>query len=770
MITKRRIIYLFSILLIITLSGLVSAAFTASYEQPTRALGTSGLMWRTSSGGTVFTSIPYNAVAFDYFDDDAVVDDAFYYSVGGYNSPIAGLRFNVGTEITAGNITLVWEYYDRTYNWVPIVDIIDATSNFSITGVNDVKFPQQWRPKTLSVNGGTNRGTWVRCRITAVTNITEGGANQIDDVTYGRGVLTVSGTTDEVPATFTEIYDWIRANEPHISVTKTNGNIFDFTKVGLDVTSRIYTTNEVIELGTGSLDNGGQGYNSFDYLTSGIKKDDVTGYGGSTFIIHGTNNQGVFDIGGGAKIYGSVLRSGKTSADSYKYPGYTNFNGEWIDCTVELSTRMPGAGSIVSNVRIVGGLVIAGSIAGVYSGVHYLCTASTMLYVYKTGFDLPNFGYAFKGTTGTVFYLYQSTSPNVDYTWKLLNPSTPLNTLSAGIKPLKLTKSTPAISQLWYYDESAGTYTDYTAEAADDVADDVPLDGDVGDMYYFGMTSVASSAVGMGIYIEKPTVNNDYVYKWEYYEGGIWREVNKVFDSSDNLGQTGHLLVNVNDADNVAINGISKDYLRATIMTKGAGSPTATKVKQSKCSGIGKWHLKEMYSFDLKVVDKNGVAIEGVTVTATDENDVEIFSVTTEENGTIASQEILVKHWYFDPENNPSTFISENIYSTATIKIAHQDYSSREFKFTLDKKIDWTIDLESRVWNYSDSLSWKILNQTDTTILKLTDSGDLAIAGELYENTNSPPPTVSIIYKLKNLFWLSVRGDLYISKKLMELI
>lgn len=73
-------------------------------------------------------------------------------------------------------------------------------------------------------------------------------------------------------------------------------------------------------------------------------------------------------------------------------------------------------------------------------------------------------------------------------------------------------------------------------------------------------------------------------------------------------------------------------------------------------------------------------------------------------------------------------------------------------------------------WNYSQSLSWKIINSTDYTILKLSSSGNLAIAGELYENTNSPPPGNTVVFQMNNTLWLTENGDLYLKDELFQYI
>ena len=650
--------------------------FTATYEAPTTALPAIGRMYRTTSGGTVFSEILYNATAFDYFANDAVVNDALYISTGAYGNLPAGLRFTVGTAFAADSYTLVWEYYKRTVGWVAIEDIVDNTVGFSVTGTNDVKFPQQWQPNIVTIQG-LSTALWVRCRITAVNHITEGGANITNTVKYSKGTLTISGTSDETPGTFTQIYDWLVANQPHISVYKRHDSIFDFTRVGLVFNqSRVYTTNEVIEIGQDCLSNCSASGNNFRYLTSGIKKNDTTGYGGSTFIVHGVSNSGIITTGAQTKMYGTTMRTGKNNSDGYGYAGYVSMTGEWIDCNIELSTQIPPVGSTVSNVRFVGNLLIAGSAIGTYSGVSYLFTGTNWLYCYRVGFTLPDLTYVFKGASGAVIYIYQASANEAAYTWKLTNPSVPLTTLADAIKPLAIgTNSIANLSKVWYYDASAGTYTDYTSQASDVTANDVPLSGDVGDMYYFGMSTVASASVGMSIYITKPTVPNDYVYTWEYYYNGAWQPVPTTqWDETNNLSNTGGYYFGILVATNISINSVSLNYLRATITSVGTGTPTASTIKQKNCSAVNNWNLKEAYTFDLTVYDEDGNVISGADVTATDENGAEIFKVTTGGDGKIAQQEILAKWWYFDPINNPVSLVSENIYTKFDLLIEADTY------------------------------------------------------------------------------------------------
>ena len=112
-------------------------------------------------------------------------------------------------------------------------------------------------------------------------------------------------------------------------------------------------------------------------------------------------------------------------------------------------------------------------------------------------------------------------------------------------------------------------------------------------------------------------------------------------------------------------------------------------------SAVADWNLKEKYTFDLKVVDEAGIAISGAVVIAIDENGTEIFSVSTGVDGTISQQQTLAKWWYFDPINNTSTLISENIYTTFDYKVSKSGYETYYSEgISLGKKIDATLALK----------------------------------------------------------------------------
>jgi len=182
------------------------------------------------------------------------------------------------------------------------------------------------------------------------------------------------------------------------------------------------------------------------------------------------------------------------------------------------------------------------------------------------------------------------------------------------------------------------------------------------------------------------------------------------------------------------------------------------------------------YTLDLKVIDEYGVAISGATVKMIDVNGNEVFTTTTDTDGNISEQTITTRYNSVTSNGVSRTTLSYDprtggtLLIPLTLTINKTNYETYNVTFNLTEKEDWTISLESRDWDYSQTLLWKIINLTDTTILKLDELGNLAIAGKLYENTNSPPPSENIVYKINNLLWLTKTGNLYLVKELMELI
>lgn len=147
------------------------------------------------------------AVEFDYFEDTDTADAAIYFSC--HCHKFSGLELDIKTAITATDLVLVWEYrkYDNT--WVALSDVVDGTAQFTNTGVQSVTWtvPTDWATGGYLVSTATTGYlyTWgfqVRCRISSVTSLSEGGRNNATKVKdYCNGIYIGDGgsyTVDDI--------------------------------------------------------------------------------------------------------------------------------------------------------------------------------------------------------------------------------------------------------------------------------------------------------------------------------------------------------------------------------------------------------------------------------------------------------------------------------------------------------------------------------------------------------------------------------------------
>ncbi len=137
----------------------------------------------------------------DYFDDDSVVGDCIGFAPTVNYRPMA-LCIYVGTALVADSITLEWEYGASGTGWTSLT-VIDGSVNFTRTGEQWILFD---RP-ALFMQGVGPVGSyyWIRARITAVTNLTEGGANSTQQVKGQSPRIYVDGYSEETPATPADI-------------------------------------------------------------------------------------------------------------------------------------------------------------------------------------------------------------------------------------------------------------------------------------------------------------------------------------------------------------------------------------------------------------------------------------------------------------------------------------------------------------------------------------------------------------------------------------
>lgn len=162
---------------------------------------------RFNSVAGTFTSVITNS---DLFTDTAVVGDMLYFQKGS-NSSYSGMRNvrfpNISTSFAATAVTFVWEYYNGSA-WVELPNVVNGDA-ITLTGAQNVTwdYPPDW---SIVLIDGISLN-WVRCRIDALTTITEGGANT-GTILMGENRLNIVGGTSSVPETIENIYAQIVAD------------------------------------------------------------------------------------------------------------------------------------------------------------------------------------------------------------------------------------------------------------------------------------------------------------------------------------------------------------------------------------------------------------------------------------------------------------------------------------------------------------------------------------------------------------------------------
>lgn len=254
------------------------------------------------------------STAFDLFPDDADVDD---YIIFGNRNPgwsYHDLTFNIGTALMAANITVVWEKFTYTNTWTAIPSVTDNTNAFRNTGVNTVEFDI---PENMQATGsrwdhrinigGNKYGNWIRCRITAVTGITEGGATQTDKVTCKDATITV---TDEANLTLEDLQTECDTNSWEIrSGVKAVETLGNFTMIRghllLTGATGFKETQKSIQMGE---DNYRQGFRSFSTLPFELGERDASGKGKNGCMLDmRALFDGAYDYVYNFQAYGSII-------------------------------------------------------------------------------------------------------------------------------------------------------------------------------------------------------------------------------------------------------------------------------------------------------------------------------------------------------------------------------------------------------------------------------------------------------------------------------
>jgi hypothetical protein len=646
-------------------------------------------VYRATGGGVTFSANLTATNVFDYFTDTAVVDDAIYFGSATFWSD---LTINVGTALSGTDVVLAWEYYNGSA-WVAMTDLTDNTVGFTVTGSNTIVFPWQINMSIVTVNSIANY-VFIRCRIVSLTAITEGGANQTAPAKYHNGLIAVTDYTDLAPCTFTDIYNWMTANHPECNVTKTN-NIFAFPQCGFSFASRVFTTKEIIFCGSGQLDSTAPTYNLY-YITAGYRYGDI-GVDGSVFVYNGgATAAAAFTTSSTTKMYGTTFMALNSSYLAIR-------DGEFVDCLADFITGnyQLDAGTYIKCI-FRGACVLSQPITGSFTNCSFY-SAGQIAYAYNTGFTLrdPTWNAAY------FFYMYQTYQ---DITINLVNPNPAL----ADNGDIDTFVRIPSLSfgnfaKCWFYDDSLGTYTDYTTALSNATTNDVPINGDVGDILYCSQASTARNFIP-ALEVTCANLSNDYVYAIECYQGGAWRTVALLADGALNFTQNGEVwLKNVNQAafTLLTVNGVSGSWIRLRIVTKGTGTPTLTKMRWKDAAGSSDWRINEQYTLDVNVIDKDSTAIESATVNIYDATDTLLATATTDANGDITQQDITVGYYVLSPLDYTAGdgYIKKTTTNPITIKIFKDGYETYSHTSSLLEKTALTIKLRHSLSQGRDEMA-----------------------------------------------------------------
>ena len=156
----------------------------------------------------------WNTAAFDYFSDAAVVGDYLYFAA---TRQYWGIKLEVGTAFAASSVTFTWEYKTGSSTWATLP--VSNPNALTATGTQIVLFT----PPDEDWYADMDKGMAIRCRISALTGLTEGGANATNKVGWLFKALQVTGTVTDLDSAVTAdlagSYTLLAAATPAASMT-----------------------------------------------------------------------------------------------------------------------------------------------------------------------------------------------------------------------------------------------------------------------------------------------------------------------------------------------------------------------------------------------------------------------------------------------------------------------------------------------------------------------------------------------------------------------
>lgn len=620
-------------------------------------------MKRATSGGTVFTTIATNSTVFDYFTDTAVVNDAFYIGCidpGFINQTFwTNPVFNVGTALAAVAITVAYEYCNTSSAWVAMPNVIDNTNIFRNVGSNGIYFehPLNWYG-SLSV-GGTY-AFWFRIRITAITTITEGGANSANKVKLNNGHLYNNNTTSTsfsnlytaekagtkellcpVPASTYSLYTQPRPME--WGSTKLSIIVTGYSVVGTVVlTGTDQAGNSITE--TITVNANGTYISALSYKTIGT----------NGVVITGTYTTQITQPRWGAVGYDQGYR--------YTLNRATFVNGDNINNSPfsESSKSIYLYNSSIYNRNY--SVITFGTLSSGF--LQYPLSIS-----YETLYVGGNFNYVIAASASAIMYFYNTNIEGVSNATRVMAyGGTIRGCKMSNIYDLILNSKTISLS------DTSVNYTPVWSFASYDTGTE-----------FFDLKS--ENIVRGVLTIVGSTINHNDVNIQK------WTRLNSIGCTYD---------ITLYGA---GVGAIFKDPLF---------TPISSKISMYQAAGTVVVLFID-YSFNLKIVDINNNPVQSANIVLKDKNGNLIINTVTDINGVIVGTYITTKYWQTTIPSGATiyrTMSDSDIVDNGpfTLFISKSGYKTYKSKMTISNKFDETITLQ-KVLNINMSNNIKLITQ-----------------------------------------------------------
>lgn len=641
-------------------------------------------IFTTTSGGTVFSSNLATSTAFNYFSNTAVVNDAIYFCFTGVS--FSNLYLNVGTAMAGAGINLAWEYFCRsTGTWRTCHNLTDGSNGFTTLGAVTVKFPLQANMDLTTVNSISNI-TAVRCRITAITTITNGGAQSSVTIKKSDGKIAVTGYSDGSPCTWLDIYNWVIVNASEIGATKISSDTFKFDNCAISISngSTLRSEKEKIYMGNGCRCPG--------LLIAGLWSGAKAGTNGwqnaSSYFFCYFSSTNILTSGSTTRVFGGIWEwfintvDGLTCTPSGTYLGVTD--GEWRGVYCKQSGYFSTA--IMDRCIVDGGLITASAVTNYPTNLSIANPGSSIWNMYGVGNTIPGVTYGVPTSSLMAIVAAYNATPAQQYNF--VNPSPSFGNQTDVVKVITRNLGTLAnITNCFFYNSTTTLFTDYTTQAQSATVDDVPLSGSVGDIYYF-KTSIVNTNYQTALSFTITSQTNNYVYAYEYWNGSTWVALVpgvSLFDTTNNFQQTGIVYFGTYaNWASTTINGSTGFFVRIRITTAGTGSPSVSKIEQRQQAGIGDWKLNEKYYYNLKVNDNSSTAIQSANVFIKDSLNTVIGNFSSNSSGDIAQQTLLRQYLNFDTSISDTYFnIKQQSVNPYLVRVRKYGYYFQDLSKTV---------------------------------------------------------------------------------------